>query len=188
MPPTRSRGSGEAPQGPVQADAAARVAPGPERTTLPGRRTHPGCGSGRDLGQGKGYKCFSTFDLMLHVAMGWTYRDRVVRQGAVSTALLREPTATARARRRRSTLRDRRACSAVHHGGQRQPDQGSRCHGPGHRTATRRRYPRAVVLDTLNKSLHGSESSDETWETMSAPPRRSGTPLARRDHCAPLRL
>ena len=34
-------------------------------------------------GKAKCYKSFWTLDLMLHVAMGWEYRDRYVRQGAV---------------------------------------------------------------------------------------------------------
>jgi hypothetical protein len=34
-------------------------------------------------GKAKCYKSFWTLDLMLHVAMGWEYRDRYVHQGAV---------------------------------------------------------------------------------------------------------
>ena len=36
-------------------------------------------------GKAKCYKSFWTLDLMLHVAMGWEYRDRYVHQGAVGS-------------------------------------------------------------------------------------------------------
>jgi RecA-family ATPase len=34
-------------------------------------------------GKPKCLKSFVTLDMMLHVAMGWEYRDRAVRQGTV---------------------------------------------------------------------------------------------------------
>ena len=53
------------------------------RATLSGRRAYPVAGLVDVWGKAKCYKSFWTLDLMLHVAMGWEYRDRYVRQGPV---------------------------------------------------------------------------------------------------------
>jgi AAA domain-containing protein len=115
-------------------------------------------------GKAKCFKSFWCLDLRLHVAMGWEYRDRYVRQGAVVYC----------------------AFEGAH--GYKKRVEALRCHynieqdaqvplyvmpGQANLIAEHRLLitdiaaqlgdikPVAVVLDTLNKSLFGSENRDE---------------------------
>ena len=60
----------------------AELRPGPEPLYLVDELI-PVAGLVDVWGKAKCFKSFWTLDLMLHVAMGWEYRDRYVRQGAV---------------------------------------------------------------------------------------------------------
>ena len=60
----------------------ADLKPGPEPLYLVDELI-PAAGLVDVWGKAKCYKSFWTLDLMLHVAMGWEYRDRYVRQGPV---------------------------------------------------------------------------------------------------------
>jgi hypothetical protein len=115
-------------------------------------------------GQPKCGKSFWTFDLMLHVALGWDYRGHRVRQGDVVYIACegeRGLAARAAAFRRRHIAEDGSVPTF-------------------HLLATRldlvadqqplidditaqlgETKPTAVVIDTLNRSIAGSESSDE---------------------------
>ena len=111
-------------------------------------------------GPPKSGKSFWTFDLCMHVALGWPYRGRRVQRGPVIYCAFEghdqpPPFANAFSQSRPESpvlfaampARARtRSCRA---------DRGDRGHALG---AT---APVAVVLDTLNRSLGGSESRDE---------------------------
>jgi len=109
-------------------------------------------------------KSFKTFDLAMHIALGWEYRSRKVRQGPVVYCAVEGG----------HGFRKRIEAWRLHHV--------ARFHGPvpfwlidvpidlikDHRTLiadiraqTGGVTPVAVVIDTLNRSLNGSESDDE---------------------------
>ena len=109
-------------------------------------------------------KSFWTFDFYMHIALGWQYRDHRVHGGHVVYCAFEGAEgfkARAEAFRRHHRHRSDRRRAVLAPG---------RCqHGPHGRP--RRLLPRSgdartmppavVVLDTLNRSLRGSESSDE---------------------------
>jgi hypothetical protein len=70
-------------------------------------------------GKAKCYKSFWCLDLMLHVAMGWEYRDRYVRQGAVVYCAFEGAHGYKKRAEALSSLRHRRrhASPALHHAG-----------------------------------------------------------------------
>ena len=114
-------------------------------------------------GKAKCYKSFWTLDVMLHVAMGWEYRDRYVRQGAVVycafegahgykkrvEALRRHYNFTADATVPLYVMPGQANLIAEH--------TVLIADITAQLGNTR---PAAVVLDTLNKSLFGSENKD----------------------------
>jgi hypothetical protein len=107
-------------------------------------------------------KSFLVFDLMMHVALGWKYRDRKVRQGSVVYCALEGCSAF---KNRIEAFRQERL-------------QENAAGVPFYLMAStlflvadnaaliasireQSPNPTAVVIDTLNRSLAGSESSDE---------------------------
>jgi hypothetical protein len=114
-------------------------------------------------GKAKCYKSFWCLDLMLHVAMGWEYRDRYVKQGAV--VYLAFEGGHGYKKRIEALRRHYQIADDAHVPLYVMPGQanliaehtvliGDIAEQLGE---TR---PDAVVLDTLNKSLHGSENKD----------------------------
>lgn len=115
-------------------------------------------------GPPKSLKSFWVFDLMLHVALDWRYRGRRVKTGAVVYCALE---ATAGYHKRAEAFRLRKL--AEHHGDVPLYLISARLtlvedHPAlvrSIRTQLATETPVAIVLDTLNRSLGGSESSDE---------------------------
>jgi AAA domain len=116
-------------------------------------------------GAPKSGKSFWTFDLFMHVTLGWEYRDRAVQMGPVIYAFegAHGYRKRSEAFRRHHCLTDEnppmyiipgRADLIKEHKSLIQ-DMQAQLHDKGVDTP-----PRAVVLDTLNKSLIGSESKD----------------------------
>lgn len=110
-------------------------------------------------------KSFWTFDLVMHVALGWEYRGRRVQQGPiVYCAFEGQKGFEARVEAFRQQHLDNKDIEDVPF--HLQPVTLDLVRdGPGLVEAIRsslgQRGPVAVVLDTLNRSLRGSESSDE---------------------------
>lgn len=117
-------------------------------------------------GPPKSGKSFWTFDLAMHVALGWEYRGRRVQQGPVIYAAFEG--ASGLETRIEAFRQKRLPTIPAHIPFYLEPvtldlvaDHGELI------TAIRRQVreedgpPAAVVLDTLNRSLRGSESSDE---------------------------
>jgi AAA domain len=114
-------------------------------------------------GKAKCYKSFWTLDVMLHVAMGWEYRDRYVRQGAVVYCAFEGAHGYKKRvealRRHYSFPADATVPLYV------MPGQANLIaeHTVLIADITAQlgnTRPAAVVLDTLNKSLFGSENKD----------------------------
>jgi hypothetical protein len=114
-------------------------------------------------GKAKCYKSFWTLDVMLHVAMGWEYRDRYVRQGAVVYCAFEGAHGYKKRvealRRHYDSPEDATVPLYV------MPGQANLIaeHGvliSDISTQLGAVRPAAVVLDTLNKSLFGSENKD----------------------------
>jgi hypothetical protein len=114
-------------------------------------------------GKAKCYKSFWVLDLMLHVTMGWEYRDRAVRQGAVVYCAFEGAHGY---KKRVEALRRHYAIQEdTHVPLYVMPGQANLilehklliADIPAQMGETR---PVAVVLDTLNKSLFGSENKD----------------------------
>jgi hypothetical protein len=114
-------------------------------------------------GKAKCFKSFWCLDLMLHVAMGWEYRDRYVKQGAI--VYLAFEGGHGYKKRIEALRRHYQIADDAHVPLYVMPGQanliaehtvliGDIAEQLGE---TR---PAAVVLDTLNKSLHGSENKD----------------------------
>jgi hypothetical protein len=114
-------------------------------------------------GKAKCFKSFWTLDLMLHVAMGWEYRDRLVRQGAVVYCAFEGGHGYKKrieALRRHYAIEDGIVVPLYVMAGQANL---VREHATLVRDITEQmagEVPVAVVLDTLNKSIEGSESKD----------------------------
>jgi AAA domain len=115
-------------------------------------------------GKAKCFKSFVTHDMMLHIAMGWEYRDRSVRQGAVLYCAFEGGHGY------------KKRCEALRRHYQIDDDTHVPLYTmPGHANLIKEHTrliadvkaqlgevkPIAVVLDTLNKSFMGSESKDQ---------------------------
>jgi hypothetical protein len=114
-------------------------------------------------GKPKCFKSFWTLDLMFHVAMGWEYRDRSVQQGAVVYCAFEG------AHGYKKRIEAIRRCYELEEGQHVplyvMPGQANLI--ADHKTLIAditgqlgNEKPICVVLDTLNKSLMGSESKD----------------------------
>jgi AAA domain len=107
-------------------------------------------------------KSFLVFDLMMHVALGWKYRDRKVRQGPVVYCALEGCSAFKnRVEAFRQTRLQENASEVPFH---LMASPLSLVADHAALIAAIREQspnPAAVVIDTLNRSLTGSESSDE---------------------------
>jgi hypothetical protein len=115
-------------------------------------------------GKQKTYKSFWLLDLMLHVAMGWTYRDRAVRQGAVIYCAFEGAhgyKGRIEALRRHYGITDDAAVPLYIMPGQADLIHDEKMLIADFREQLGDTVPTIVVLDTLNRSLKGSENSDE---------------------------
>lgn len=108
-------------------------------------------------------KSFWCFDLMLHVALGWEYRDRRIMQGPVVYVALEGGAAMgARAeafrRAKMANETDRTPFYLIID----RLDLSNECDILKNRISEQldKKFPIAVVIDTLNRSLAGSESRD----------------------------
>jgi RecA-family ATPase len=121
----------------------------------------PRAGMGVVWGPPQTYKSFWLYDLSMHVALGWDYRDRLVQQGAVvycafegGKGLSKRKAAfckfhgIAAAKSVPFYLQDARLALAKH---AQDLIEAIRADGIS---------PALIVLDTLNRSMTGSESSD----------------------------
>ena len=140
----------------------AELKPGPEPLYLVDELI-PVAGLVDVWGKAKCFKSFWTLDLMLHVAMGWEYRDRYVRQGAVVYCAFEGAHGYKKRiealRRHYNIAADADVPLYV------MPGQANLI--AEHRVLIAdiaeqlgEVIPCAVVLDTLNKSLVGSENKD----------------------------
>jgi RecA-family ATPase len=131
-------------------------------------------------GKPKSGKSFFVFDLLMHVALGWDYRRHRVKQGPVVYVCLEGGRAF---RKRREAFRQAKLKNGkdppfyfivnplslasdrklLIEDIRRQLDPDA---------------PAIVCIDTLNRSLEGSESSTKTWPPTSRPPTPSATPLS----------
>jgi hypothetical protein len=114
-------------------------------------------------GKAKCYKSFWCLDLMLHVAMGWEYRDRYVSQGAVVYCAFEGAHGYKKrieAQRRHYTIADDTAVPLYVMPGQANLIVEHAVLISDIREQLGEVRPAAVVLDTLNKSLFGSENKD----------------------------
>jgi RecA-family ATPase len=114
-------------------------------------------------GKAKCYKSFVILDLMLHVAMGWEYRDRSVHKGAVVYCAFEG--AHGYKKRVEALRRHYGIQESTHVPLYVMPGQANLI--AEHKVLIAdisaqmgEVKPVAVVLDTLNKSLFGSESKD----------------------------
>jgi hypothetical protein len=115
-------------------------------------------------GKAKCYKSFWCLDLMLHVAMGWEYRDRYVRQGAVVYCAFEGAHGYKKrveALRRHYAIEEGTEVPLYVMPGQANLIAEHRLLIADISGQLGEVKPVAVVLDTLNKSLFGSESRDE---------------------------
>jgi len=115
-------------------------------------------------GKQKTYKSFWVLDLMLHVAMGWPYRDRAVRQGTVVYCAFEGAhgyKGRSEALRRHYLIPDETPVPLYIMPGQADLITDEKTLIADFREQLGETKPLIVVLDTLNRSLKGSESSDE---------------------------
>ncbi len=114
-------------------------------------------------GKAKCYKSFWCLDLMLHVAMGWEYRDRYVRQGAVVYCAFEGAHGYKKrveALRRHYTIESGTDVPLYVMPGQANLITEHKLLIADIAAQLGDTKPVAVVLDTLNKSLFGSENKD----------------------------
>src|SRR5262249_6343597 len=114
-------------------------------------------------GKAKTFKSFWTLDLMLHVAMGWEYRDRRVRQGTVVYCAFEGGHGYKKrieAQRRHYKIGDDADVPLFVMSGQASLVKDRKLLIADIKAQLERRPPAAVVLDTLNRSIDGSESKD----------------------------
>ena len=114
-------------------------------------------------GKPKCFKSFVILDMMLHVAMGWEYHDRSVRQGAVVYCAFEG--AHGYKKRVEALRRHYEIAEDTHVPLYIMPGQANLIKDHVRLIADLKAQlgdvvPAAVVLDTLNKSLIGSESKD----------------------------
>ena len=114
-------------------------------------------------GKAKCYKSFWCLDLMLHVVMGWEYRDRYTRQGAVVYCAFEGAHGYKKrieALRRHYNITADAAVPLYVMPGQANLIAEHRVLIADIAAQLGEVIPAAVVLDTLNKSLFGSENKD----------------------------
>jgi AAA domain len=114
-------------------------------------------------GKSKCFKSFWTLDLMLHVAMGWEYRDRRVRQGTVVYCAFEGGHGYKKrieAQRRYYKIPDDANVPLYVMSGQASLVKDHRRLIADVKAQLGAATPVAVVLDTLNRSIDGSESKD----------------------------
>jgi hypothetical protein len=114
-------------------------------------------------GKAKCFKSFWTLDLMLHVAMGWEYRDRRVRQGTVIYCAFEGGHGYKKrceAQRRYYKIPDGADVPLYVMSGQASLVKDHKLLIADIRAQLGPTTPVAVVLDTLNRSIDGSESKD----------------------------
>jgi AAA domain len=114
-------------------------------------------------GKAKCYKSFWCLDLMLHVAMGWEYRDRYVRQGAVVYCAFEGAHGYKKrveALRRHYQIQEGTPVPLHVMPGQANLIAEHTILIADITAQLGDTRPAAVVLDTLNKSLFGSENKD----------------------------
>ena len=114
-------------------------------------------------GKPKCFKSFWTLDLMFHVAMGWEYRDRVVQQGTVVYCAFEGAHGYKKrieAIRRHYDLEDDQSVPLYIMPGQANLIADHKTLIADITGQLSGEMPICVVLDTLNKSLMGSESKD----------------------------
>jgi len=114
-------------------------------------------------GKPKCFKSFWTLDLMFHVAMGWEYRDRVVQQGTVVYCAFEGAHGYKKrieAIRRHFELEDGQPVPLYIMPGQANLIADHKTLIADITAQLSGEMPICVVLDTLNKSLMGSESKD----------------------------
>jgi AAA domain len=115
-------------------------------------------------GKAKCYKSFWVFDLCLHIAMGWEYRDRYVQEGVVVYCAFEG--AHGYKKRKEAARRHYNIAEDVHVPLYLMPGQANLIADHAELIASIKGQidgakPEVVVLDTLNKSLHGSENKDQ---------------------------
>jgi hypothetical protein len=114
-------------------------------------------------GKAKCYKSFWILDLMLHVTMGWEYRDRSVRQGAVVYCAFEGAHGYKKrveALRRHYAIQEGTEVPLYVMPGQANLILEHKLLIADISAQLGETRPVAVVLDTLNKSLFGSENKD----------------------------
>jgi hypothetical protein len=141
----------------------ADLRPGPELLYLIDELI-PAAGLVDVWGKAKCFKSFWCLDLMLHVAMGWEYRDRYVRQGAVVYCAFEGAHGYKKrieALRRHYDIKPEAHVPLYVMPGQANLIKEHRVLIADIRAQLNNVCPAVVVLDTLNKSLFGSENKDE---------------------------
>jgi len=114
-------------------------------------------------GKAKCFKSFWTLDLMLHVAQGWEYRDRRVRQGTVVYCAFEGGHGYKKrieAQRRHYKISDDANVPLFVMSGQASLVKDRKLLIADIKAQLNGKSPAAVVLDTLNRSIDGSESKD----------------------------
>jgi hypothetical protein len=114
-------------------------------------------------GKPKCFKSFWTLDLTLHVALGWEYRERYVRQGTVVYCAFEGAHGYKKrieALRRHYNIDPATDVPLYVVPGQADLIKEHKLLVRDIATQLHNSKPAVVVLDTLNRSLHGSESSD----------------------------
>jgi len=122
-------------------------------------------------GKQKTFKSFWLLDLTLHIAMGWAYRDHAVRQGAVIYCAFEGAhgfKGRVEALRRHYQIADSTAVPLYVMPGQADLIKDSKALVADFKAQLGDAVPAIVVLDTLNRSLVGSESSDEDMTAYTA--------------------
>ena len=111
-------------------------------------------------GPPKSVKSFWTFDLVMHIALGWPYRGRRVEQGPVVYLAFEGAegfNSRAEAFRRTHDIRERPWFYLLASNAKLVRDHAALIESIDGQTE---RPPTVVVLDTLNRSIDGSESKD----------------------------
>src|SRR5262249_52668482 len=114
-------------------------------------------------GKAKCFKSFWTLDLMLHVARGWEYRDRRVRQGTVVYCAFEGGHGYKKrieAQRRHYKIKDDADVPLFVMSGKASLVKDRKRLIADIKAQLGAKSPAAVVLDTLNRSIDGSESKD----------------------------
>jgi hypothetical protein len=122
-------------------------------------------------GKQKTFKSFWLLDLMLHVSMGWMYRDRAVRQGTVIYCAFEGGhgfKARIEAMRRHYQIADDVDVPLYVMPGQADLITDERALISDFRTQLGETRPSVVVLDTLNRSLKGNENTEDMTKYVRA--------------------